>query len=398
MILYRIGIRFYSLIVWILAKLFNHPKAILFIVGRNKKLTSKSNNNIWVHVASLGEFEQAIPLLEHIKNKTEYSLILSFYSPSGFEVKSKTKLADQVIYLPIDTKNNVNAFFKEFNPKMAVIVKYDFWWGYIDELNNRKIPFHIVSANFRKNQYLFKWYGKNFLKKLLKAKSTSTLNQESKDILLAKGAKNIDVCGDTRYDRVVSVSQKENKFKELQSFKNTYEEIAVCGSTWPEDEEIIITALKNKKGLGIIIAPHEVSKKNIKELSNKIYNNFILYSNIEKYCGEKFVIIDNIGMLSKLYSLASWAYIGGAFKTGLHNILEPLSFGVPVVFGPNHIKFPEGEEYIQLGHAKSISNDLEFTKSIQEFRPIYQNKQKLIEHINSKTGGTKVIIDKIFNT
>ncbi|MFH1004082.1 MAG: glycosyltransferase N-terminal domain-containing protein [Bacteroidota bacterium] len=364
--LYQIAIRLF-LAGTFFASFFNR-KARLWIDGRKnifKRLVllfpvsngerKEEEQIIWFHCSSLGEFEQARPLIEKIKNqKIKNKILITFFSPSGYEVRKNYEGADYIFYLPLDTKTNAQKFISLLKPAAAFFIKYDFWYNYLNELHQQKIPTYLISANFRQEQFNG-LYG-NFLNKvLLFFTHIFVQNESSQKILNAEGFLNVTISGDLRYDRVSDTITNPKQFPLIEQFKGS-SKLIVAGSTWEKDEKIIgKLQIANCK---LIIAPHEIGESDIRRVLAQFPDRCIRYSELSK---ENFqtinvLVIDNIGMLSSLYQYADIAYIGGGFGSGIHNILEAVAFGVPVIFGPNHHKFPEANELIELGGAFIISD------------------------------------------
>ncbi len=316
-----------------------------------------------MHCASLGEFEQGRPLLEEIRKEyPHYKLLLTFFSPSGFEIRKKYEGADAVFYLPIDTPANAKRFVSIVKPKIAFFVKYEFWFNYQQQLKKNRIPFFVVSANFRSNQHFFKWYGGWFRKNLENFTHLFVQNEHSKNLLEAVNINNVTVCGDTRFDRVAAITSQAKAFPLIEKFCNN-KKVFIAGSSWKPDEDILIPFInENSKSFKYIIAPHEVHKEHIETISNSLKTDFVIYSelNDENAQSADVLIIDCIGILSHVYQYGYITYIGGGFGKSIHNILEPATFGMPVIFGPNHTKFAEAIELKKEGGAFSISNSEEF--------------------------------------
>ncbi|WP_442264489.1 3-deoxy-D-manno-octulosonic acid transferase [Tenacibaculum sp. ZS6-P6] len=350
--------------------LFN-KKLKLFVNGRKetfKKLASITSNDrvFWIHAASLGEFEQARPIIEKLKIKyPNHKIVVTFFSPSGYEIRKNYNLADIVCYLPFDTRRNVKRFIELVHPDLAIIVKYEFWPNLLNQLKKSNTKTILVSGIFRKDQLFFKSYGQWMRKFLHTFSFFFVQNESSKKLLNDINLENVNVSGDTRFDRVSEILDQDNTIEAIELFKNnTY--TVVAGSTWKEDDECIVNYINNhaKKDEKFIIAPHNIDKNKIEELRNLILEKTILYSernnvNLSDY---KVLIVDNIGLLTKIYSYANTAYVGGGLATGLHNILEPATFGIPVVFGGNkHQKFQEAKDLMLLGGAKTILNTNDFS-------------------------------------
>lgn len=344
-------------ISWFFLKIlaFFNTKIKLFVEGRKssfnvlKKNISKDDKTFWVHVASLGEFEQGLPIIEKLRvDYPSYKIVITFFSPSGYEVKKDTAVADVVCYLPIDIKKNAVRFLKTVHPELAIFVKYEVWPNYLKALSDRKIPALLVSAIFEKEQIYFKGYG-GFMRKALGRFSHFFVQDANSQALLESiQLKNVSVSGDTRLDRVSEILDRDNSLDFMAVFKKN-RPCLVAGSTWPEDEAILIDYINNApKNLKYVLAPHTIKSDKILGLAGAFTKKTTLYSKIESnHLGDyEVLIIDHIGLLTKIYSYADIAYVGGGFATGLHNTLEPAVFGIPVIIGPNYKGFKEAEELV----------------------------------------------------
>lgn len=378
-------------------------KMKLFVSGRKdvfeilQQKLSASDTTIWFHCASLGEFEQGVPIMEAIKKlKPNHKIIVSFFSPSGFEIKKNTPLADTVVYLPMDTPSNARKFIAAINPSLAIFVKYEFWPNYLFELQKKNIPTLLVSGVFRKDQLFFKSYG-GFMRKALGSFNHFFLQEENSEMLLKSiGFNNTTVSGDTRFDRVSHQIEIDNTLKFAEEFKGNSLCI-VCGSTWPEDEAVLLDYINSApENVKFIIAPHKIEADKIAAFTNKIVKKTVLHSNKDEVniAAYEVLIIDCIGLLSKLYSYADIAYVGGAMgKTGLHNILEPATFGVPIVIGQNYDAFPEAIRLRDLAGLYSVKNASECNEILSKFvaNNNFRNKTGMIagHFVNKNTGATK---------
>ena len=376
-------------------------KDVVHILGKN---ISTSDKTIWFHCASLGEFEQGVPIMEEMKKaKPDHKIIVSFFSPSGYEIKKNTSLADVVVYLPMDTPLNAKRFIDAIHPSLSIFVKYEFWPNYLLQLKKKNIPTLLVSGVFRDNQIFFKPYG-GFMRKALKSFNHFFLQEEnSVKLLNSIGFKNTTLSGDTRFDRVSHQIEMNNTLKFAKEFKGDSLCI-VCGSTWPEDEAVLLDYINSApRNVKFIIAPHKIEQSKIEAFTEKLYKQkVILHSqkddvNLTEY---SVLIIDCIGLLTKLYSYADIAYVGGAMgRTGLHNILEPATFGVPIIIGKNYHEFPEAIRLRNLAGLFSISNPLELsdvlTKLVSDAN--YRKKTGMISghFVNSNTGATNKVLDYI---
>jgi 3-deoxy-D-manno-octulosonic-acid transferase len=403
--LYHILIHVYYFLV-LIASAFN-PKARLWIKGRigwRKRIRNWNMAGkpvIWFHAASLGEFEQGRPLIDKIReNHTKCSILLTFYSPSGFEIRKNYPGADLVMYLPLDTSYNARLFVKLVNPIATVFIKYEFWHFYLRELHHTKHPVYLISAIFRPGQAFFKWYGAWFRKNLLYIDFFFVQDKDSAHLLDRIGLTNCKISGDTRFDRVKALAETAKNIEIARQFSAGHD-CMVAGSTWPEDEEFL-TRLINESDAKVrfIVAPHEITASHIHQLTSRITRDYILYSRATmqaEYNGKQVLIIDNIGMLSSLYRYGQVAYIGGGFGKGIHNILEAAAFGIPVIFGPNFGKFREARELLSRGGAFNIKNYEDLRTLLNELssNPEIYNKSALAAslYVSENTGATSVIFD-----
>lgn len=409
-VLYAISIHLIRFIIGIFA-LFN-AKARLWIQGRRnwkKKLNSYFPANgkvIWFHAASLGEFEQGRPLMEKIRKQyPQFKIVLTFYSPSGYEVRKHYAGADYVTYLPSDTIRNARYFIARINPAMVFFIKYEFWYFYLKFLHTRDIPVYLVSGIFRTDQIFFRWYGGWFCNMLFFFKHIFVQQPESLSLLKSIGISHASISGDTRFDTVYAAAASVGPIDTISRFVNDHP-CVVAGSTWPEDELLLLKMiLTADQELKFIIAPHEIHAGHIQFIISRLEQSFILFSEVssaDDLTQKQVLIIDNIGMLLSVYQYATIAYVGGGFGKGIHNILEPASFGLPVIFGPNYQKFHEAAELIRLGGAFSIEkagelNDL-IHKLLKEVNFYKTSTIVAKKYIESHTGATNSIINQVFRT
>lgn len=404
--LYNIGIRLYYFAI-IVASISNQ-KARLWLKGRKnifKKLTTifaKRPNVIWFHCASLGEFEQGRPLMEELKKTHPNSkILLTFFSPSGYEVRRDYEGADYIFYLPIDTARNAKHFISLVNPKIAVFVKYEFWFNYQSALKKNNIPLFVVSANFRSNQHFFKWYGGWFRKNLKNFTHLFVQNEHSKSLLAKANINNITVSGDTRFDRVASITKQVKPFPLIEKFCNG-QKVLIAGSSWKPDEDILIPFINaNSNSFKYIIAPHEVHIEHVETICNSLKAEYVLYSSLKEENAQsaRILIIDSIGILSHVYQYGYITYIGGGFGKSIHNILEPATFGMPIVFGPNHTKFAEAIELKKLKGAFSINNSEDFNNLMNQWikDPAMVSEVSAIskKFVEDNTGACEIIMKEI---
>lgn len=384
-------------------KLFVNGRKDVFEILQQK--ISSIDKTIWFHCASLGEFEQGVPIIEALKKlKPDHKIVVSFFSPSGFEIKKNTPLADAVVYLPMDTTSNAKNFIAAVHPSMAFFVKYEFWPNYLFELQKNNIPTLLVSGVFREKQIFFKSYG-GFMRKALAAFDHFFVQDKNSETLLQSiGLKNITVSGDTRFDRVSHQIETDNTLKFVEEFKENSVCI-VCGSTWPEDETVLLDYINSSpENVKFIIAPHKIEGEKIEAFTRKIIKKTVLHSNIDDVNISEYsvLIIDCIGLLGKIYSYADIAYVGGAMgKTGLHNILEPATFGVPIIIGKNYEEFPEAIRLRDLAGLYSIKSFIECHEILQKLvtNEDFRKKTGMISghFVTKNTGATNKIINYITN-
>ena len=406
-IVYNFVILTYTSLIHIFS-LFDN-KARLWIKGRKNWYSNLSGaighdgKTVWIHCASLGEFEQGRPIIELIKKQSPGTkIIITFFSPSGYEVRKNYPLADYICYLPADTPKNARRFIDTVKPDYVVFVKYEFWNNYITVLNRKKIPLYLVSAIFRKEQPFFKWYGGFFRKLLGRFTHIFLQNRESVTLLNNIGISSVTLAGDTRFDRVSEIAANAKELPLIEQFRGG-EKLLLAGSSWKNDEEIISQYInENPARMKWAFAPHEIDNANIERIEKLFTVKTIRYSNLQNYSGDaRVLIIDNIGMLSSLYKYAFVAAIGGGFGKGIHNILEAATWGIPVVFGPNYKKFREAVELIEIGGAISFSDYEGFKNIINNWlidADQYSNDGlKAGAYVKEHTGATGIIFNIISN-
>lgn len=387
------------------------PKMKLFVDGRKsvfQTLADKiqtSDKTIWFHAASLGEYEQGLPVIEAIKEQfPTHKIVVTFFSPSGYEVRKNNTVANVTVYLPLDTISNAKQFIKLVHPEMAFFIKYEYWPNYLNELKNQNIKTYLISGILRENQAFFKWYG-GFYKNALKTFDYFFIqNESSKTLLQSIGFNNVKVSGDTRFDRVVSILERDNLLDFIEQFKDNKATI-VIGSSWPKDESLLVNYInQSSDDVKFIIAPHNIKSEQIQELKNSITKKVILFSekdNVDLSNSNVF-IIDTIGILTKIYSYGNIAYVGGGFgNPGVHNILEPATFGVPVVIGPNYSHFAEATALVNMEGCISIQNQTQLNEA---FDLLLHNEDERLEkgHICStfvqmNKGATQTIMNHILD-
>ena len=400
-LLYSFAIRCLSGIYG-LAALFGHEKARLWWNGRNnqwEKLKSPDTNEewIWMHVSSLGEFEQGLPVIENLKkNFPQHKLLLTFFSPSGYEMKKDFELADKVAYLPSDTMVNAKKLVTNFKIKAAFFVLYDFWFNYMKVLKDNDIPLFYVSVNFQKNHYFFKFYASWFRKQLKNVKHFFVQNEDTKKLLNSIDVHDVTITGNTRFDRVFEIARQSQSFPEIEKFISGRKCI-IAGSTWPSDEKFVIPFLKKiPEDYCFIIAPHDISESHVNHIISQL-DDYQLYTDldVERRC--KVLVINTIGILKKIYKYARFVYIGGGFYTGIHNTQEALVFDCPVVIGPKYNKFMEAVDLVNAGGMFSINdnNDYEeiFNKLIYD-ESFYKKASSIChDYVQISVGATEKTMD-----
>lgn len=402
-LLYDLGIWFYGFILRVISPF--HAKAKLWVDGRKNILEhieqtiEKGQKHIWFHFASLGEFEQGRAVLEQIKKSfPQEKIIITFFSPSGYEIRKNTGLADHVFYLPQDTAGNARRFLDLIQPKFAVFTKYEYWFHYFNELHAREIRLLMISAIFREDQVFFKPYGSFFKEILKKVSYYFAQNKDSVDMLKWIGITNAGLAGDTRFDRVLELPIQHKAIPEVERFVGSSKTL-VAGSSWKPDEELLRQLADDYNDWKMIIAPHEVHLAHIEDIQ-KLFGNVLLFSKFSTYSEDeirnnRFLIIDNIGMLSSLYYYGQVAYIGGGFGVGIHNTLEAATYGVPVVFGPKYEKYQEAVDLVTLMAGFSIRNieDLKdvFT-GLQNEIIMKESGAAAVKYVKQRAGATQIIM------
>jgi 3-deoxy-D-manno-octulosonic-acid transferase len=404
-ILYNAGIHLYHLLIVMVS--LRNPKARKWLRGRKnlferiKKEVAPGAPILWFHVSSLGEFEQARPVIENVKiHFPEYKILLTFFSPSGYELQKGYPLVDYVYYLPLDTPKNAVQFLNLVKPEKVFFVKYEFWFNYLTELKRQQIPTYIFSALFRPTQFFFRPWGKWFRKALRAYHHIFVQNQSSAEVLKKFGFENVTISGDTRLDRVYQIAKTANRLPKVEKFCSGGKAI-VAGSTWPEDEALFIRFInENTKPEKYIIAPHEVHPESLKRITSVLQKSWVLYSDDltnDQLEQAEVMVVDGYGYLVSVYRYAKIAYIGGGFTTGIHSILEPAVYGMPVLFGPNYHKFHEAREMIQLGAALSVSSYEELSPLLESFlsdpERLNNVSQFASQYVESNRGATENIVN-----
>ena len=419
-LLYNAGIALYSFAITLLSPF--HKKAALLHAGRRtvfsylKQHVNPTDSYIWFHAASLGEFEQGRPVMEALKEQhPEARILLTFFSPSGYEIRKNYTGADLICYLPADTKANAHRLLELVPLKAAVFIKYEFWVNYLTELDRRSIPAYSIAAIFRRDQVFFKSYGKWYRKVLSRFRKIFVQDEASLQLLKEINITNADIAGDTRFDRVNAVAATARQFPELEEFIGDCRKVVIAGSSWPQDEELLARYLNEHSDTKLILVPHEIHENHLNGIA-KLLPGSRRYTRLKQgeFAETCCLVIDTIGMLSSVYQYATIAYIGGGFGVGIHNTLEAAVWNLPVVFGPNFQKFREARELIALGGGFSISGYNELQKCLNQlFEEAAANQKsqsgpenkanitasgtKAGNYVTANTGATSIIINQLTN-
>lgn len=405
---YNFGLRVYAWLIRLVS--VRHAKAKLWIDGR-KDLFGRMARTIdpkarivWIHVASLGEFEQGRPIIEKIrKEHPEYKILVTFFSPSGYEIRKNYKEADYIFYLPIDTPRNARRFLDVAHPEIAIFVKYEFWLNLLGELRRRRIRTYIVSAIFRRNSIFFRPYGGLWRRALEAFETMFVQNEESKKLLGELGFDNVLIAGDTRFDRVAEIARAARHIDIIERFKGE-DRLFVAGSTWGPDEELLIRLMNDNPGVKFVVAPHEMDRERIAHLMESTRGGAVRFTECTPhtvFASKQLLVLDTVGLLASAYGYATWSYIGGGFGVGIHNTLEAATFGLPVAFGPNYHKFKEARDLVALEAARSVSTYEELS---EWFEPLRDNEDHLHktgrmarDYTMRHQGATSIITKTIFH-
>lgn len=404
-LLYTIGIYFYDFLVHIAAIFSRKPRKMVrghwvaYKLLRQQK--EPDAQYIWFHAASLGEFEQGRPLIERIRQRhPQYKILLTFFSPSGYEVRKNYNGADIVCYLPFDKPRNVSHFLDIIHPCMAFFIKYEFWQNYLDELHRRRIPVYSVSSIFRKDQIFFKWYGGSYRKVLKDFDHLFVQNEASKRFLSKIKVNKVTVVGDTRFDRVLEIRNQAKDLPLVEKFRDNSLTL-VAGSSWGPDEDLFIRYFNDHPEMKLIIAPHVIDEIHLVEIIDKLKRPYVRYSkaNESNVTNADCLIIDCFGLLSSIYRYGEIAYIGGGFGASIHNILEAAVYGMPVIFGPKHKKFMEARELLETKGALTIRNYEELAghldKMINESEYLKEIGANAGNYVKSRSGASERILNMI---
>lgn len=413
--MYSLGIYLYALLVRLVAAL-GHRKARAMVRGQRdtwrilREKIDPTARYVWFHAASLGEFEQGLPLIERIRHEQpSRKILLTFFSPSGYEVRKDYKGADVVCYLPFDSPTAARRFIKWARPEMAFFIKYEFWRNYIDVLSKKSIPIYSVSSIFRPGQIFFRWYGRKYARCLRRITHFFVQNERSVELLRTIGVQdNVTIVGDTRFDRVIDIRNNARPLPLVEQFTRAKEDsnaapfVLVAGSSWQPDEDILLDYVNRHPDLRLVIAPHVVNDAHIQEIEQKLTTPALRYSqatleNVDDY---RVLIIDGYGLLSSIYRYATVAYVGGGFGVGIHNVPEAAVYGIPVIIGPNHQRFAEAVALIANGGCKSIKNAEDFSVIMDDFLEnpahIAQAGSAAGDYIHQNAGATPLIYQHVF--
>ena len=413
--MYSLGIYLYALLVRLVAAL-GHRKARAMVRGQHdtwrilREKIDPTARYVWFHAASLGEFEQGLPLIERLRREQpSRKILLTFFSPSGYEVRKDYKGADVVCYLPFDSPTAARRFIKWARPEMAFFIKYEFWRNYIDVLSKKSIPVYSVSSIFRPGQIFFRWYGRKYARCLRRITHFFVQNERSVELLRTIGVQdNVTIVGDTRFDRVIDIRNNARPLPLVDQFTRAKEDsnaapfVLVAGSSWQPDEDILLDYVNRHPDLRLVIAPHVVNDAHIQEIEQKLTTPALRYSqatleNVDDY---RVLIIDGYGLLSSIYRYATVAYVGGGFGVGIHNVPEAAVYGIPVIIGPNHQRFAEAMALIANGGCKSIENAEDFSVIMDDFLEnpahITQAGSAAGDYIHQNAGATPVIYQHVF--
>lgn len=406
--IYNIAIFLYGWAIRLVS--IRHRKAQLWVAGRKQLLERMAeaidpkSRIVWLHAASLGEFEQGRPIIEALrKEHPEYKILVTFFSPSGYEIRKNYAGADYIFYLPLDTPRNVRRLLDIIHPEFVIFVKYEFWLNLLHELRRRQIRTYVVSAIFRRKSIFFRFYGGMWRNALESFDVMFVQNEESKQLLAELGFDNVMIAGDTRFDRVAEIAQQAKRIEMIERFRGE-RPLFIAGSTWGPDEELLIPLMNANPEVRFVIAPHEMDQTRINHLISQTAGGAVRFTQCNEqtdFTHTQLLILDTMGMLSSVYGYASWGYIGGGFGVGIHNTLEAATFGLPIAFGPNYRKFKEACDLLSLGAAASINN---YEELAAWFSPLRDDESLRLsagrsakEYTQRHLGATRLILRTIFS-
>jgi len=398
----------YIFLVWI-ASLFGHRKARLLLQGQRKATDElrlrlfhmpKSKERIWIHVSSVGEFEQARPIIERLrKEKPGVQIILTFFSPSGYTLRKDYDKVDAVSYLPFATRRKARMFVDVVNPSMAIFVKYEFWPAYLRELKRRGVKTYSISAIFREKQLFFRWWGKPYLNLLRSFTAIYVQDGSSARLLQSHGIEHVEVAGDTRFDRVHAIAQQAKDIPQIARFASSCDKMIIAGSTWLPDEKLLSRYVDETPDVKLVIAPHEIHEAHLHEMFQLFEGRYVrlTQATVNNLDVTRVLVVDTIGILSSIYRYGQVAYIGGGFGVGIHNTIEAAVFGMPVLFGPNYTNYREACALTEAGGARSVKNYREFKAAMDEaFADHEAMGKKASDYVVSELGATDKIYEALF--
>lgn len=404
--LYNIAIYIYTMSVRLVS--LWHEKARKWVAGRKDlfarlaEQVSATDRVVWIHVSSLGEFEQGRPIIEQIKRRyPKRKILLTFFSPSGYEVRKDYDGADYVFYMPADTRSNASCFLDIVNPEVVIFIKNEFWLNMLSELHRRKVKTYLASALFRRNSVFFRFYGWMWRRSLHSFDTIFVQDESSKELLLQLGVERVVVAGDTRFDRVCAVAERAEKVELVERFKGE-KRLFVAGSTWGADEDILLPLINKNTDIKFVVAPHEMDEERIEKLMRGVKGGAVRYT---KFSGgdisdKQLFILDTVGLLSRVYGSAEWAYVGGGFGAGIHNTLEAVVYGLPIAFGVKYRKFREACDLVELGIGCSVTNEQELNSWFDELKGDDDYLARLSAlakvYVGQHRGATEKIVDVIF--
>ena len=404
--LYTVCIAIYAALIH-LVSLFN-KKARLWcdgrkgIVERMRRAIGEADNVVWIHVASLGDFEQGRPLVDYVKTHyPDYKILLTFFSPAGYEVRKNYPNADYVFYIPVDLPGEVRRFLDVVNPKVVIFVKYEFWLNMLTELRKRNIRTFIASSIFRRNSIFFRPFGGIWRDALKTFETIFVQNEKSKLLLAEIGIENVVVAGDTRFDRVSAIAEQAERVAVVEEFKGE-KRLFVAGSTWGADEEVLLPLINENPDVKFVIAPHEMEEARIERILREVKGGAVRYTQLPKgdFEEKQVLVLDTIGLLSRVYGSAEWAYVGGGFGAGIHNTLEAVVYGLPVAFGTKYSKFKEACDLIELGVGCSVKNEQDLKAWFNELKSDADYLARLSAlaktYVGQHRGATENIADAVF--
>ncbi len=398
----------YIFLVWV-AALFGHKKARMLMQGQRKamdelrtRLPHKAGKHkrVWIHVSSVGEFEQARPIIERLRKELpDVQIVLTFFSPSGYNLRKDYSQVDLVTYLPFATRRNARAFLDVLKPDMAIFVKYEFWPAYLKELNRRGVKTYSISSIFRDKQLFFRQWGKPYLNLLRLFTAIYVQDERSVRLLHQHGIEHVQVAGDTRFDRVHATREQAKEIPQVARFVQSGEPVIIAGSTWQPDEQLLARYISENPGVKLVLVPHEIHEAHLHQIFQQFEGRYVRLTEatINSLDAVRVLVVDTMGMLSSIYQYGQVAYIGGGFGVGIHNTIEAAVYGMPVLFGPNYKNFREACALIEAGGGRSVKNYREFKDAMDEALANHETMGKRAsEYVESELGATDKIYNKLF--